>query len=97
MQPSGKGCAARGPCSPHPQEPAGPRADPPCSLLRYRILNASAIPEGQFIDSKNASEKLLSSIDVDREQYRFGHTKVRRGEAGTPHTLCNHSPVLLAS
>ncbi|XP_044901245.1 myosin-13 isoform X3 [Felis catus] len=43
---------------------------------RYRILNANAIPEGQFIDSKNASEKLLSSIDVDREQYRFGHTKV---------------------
>nr|XP_035955999.1 myosin-13 [Halichoerus grypus] len=43
---------------------------------RYRILNPSAIPEGQFIDSKNASEKLLSSIDVDREQYRFGHTKV---------------------
>ncbi|XP_008571174.1 PREDICTED: myosin-13 [Galeopterus variegatus] len=43
---------------------------------RYRLLNASAIPEGQFIDSKNASEKLLSSIDVDREQYKFGHTKV---------------------
>ncbi|XP_051851509.1 myosin-13 [Antechinus flavipes] len=43
---------------------------------RYRILNASAIPEGQFIDSKNASEKLLSSIDVDHEQYRFGLTKV---------------------
>ncbi|GAB1296251.1 Myosin, heavy polypeptide 13, skeletal muscle [Apodemus speciosus] len=42
---------------------------------RYRILNASAIPEGQFIDSKNASEKLLNSIDVDREQFRFGHTK----------------------
>ncbi|EHH57729.1 hypothetical protein EGM_07426 [Macaca fascicularis] len=46
------------------------------SLLRYRILNASAIPEGQFIDSKNASEKLLNSIDVDREQFRFGNTKV---------------------
>ncbi|VTJ91504.1 Hypothetical predicted protein [Marmota monax] len=43
---------------------------------RYRILNASAIPEGQFIDSKNASEKLLNSIDVDREQFWFGHTKV---------------------
>nr|XP_060483742.1 myosin-13-like [Panthera onca] len=43
---------------------------------RYRILSANTIPEGQFIDSKNASEKLLSSIDVDREQYRFGHTKV---------------------
>ncbi|KAL0596841.1 Myosin-13 [Plecturocebus cupreus] len=46
------------------------------SPLRYRILNASAIPEGQFIDSKNASEKLLNSIDVDREQFKFGHTKV---------------------
>ncbi|KAF1507271.1 Myosin-4, partial [Eudyptula minor] len=43
---------------------------------RYKILNASAIPEGQFIDSKKASENLLSSIDVDHNQYRFGHTKV---------------------
>ncbi|XP_028310620.1 myosin-4-like isoform X2 [Gouania willdenowi] len=43
---------------------------------RYRILNASAIPEGQFMDSKKASEKLLSSIDVDHTQYRFGYTKV---------------------
>ncbi|XP_031432510.1 myosin-4-like [Clupea harengus] len=43
---------------------------------RYRILNANAIPEGQFIDSKKASEKLLSSIDVDHTQYKFGHTKV---------------------
>ncbi|XP_048466958.1 myosin-4-like [Rhincodon typus] len=43
---------------------------------RYRVLNASAIPEGQFIDSKKASEKLLSSIDVDHTQYKFGHTKV---------------------
>uniref|UniRef100_A0A8C8BHG5 Myosin heavy chain 2 n=1 Tax=Otus sunia TaxID=257818 RepID=A0A8C8BHG5_9STRI len=43
---------------------------------RYKILNASAVPEGQFIDSKKASEKLLSSIDVDHNQYRFGHTKV---------------------
>ncbi|NWZ30908.1 MYH4 protein, partial [Asarcornis scutulata] len=43
---------------------------------RYKILNASAIPEGQFTDSKSASEKLLSSIDVDHNLYRFGHTKV---------------------
>nr|XP_057904384.1 myosin-8-like [Doryrhamphus excisus] len=43
---------------------------------RYRILNASAIPEGQFMDSKKASEKLLSSMDVDHAQYRLGHTKV---------------------
>ncbi|KAM6050331.1 myosin heavy chain, skeletal muscle, adult-like [Chlamydotis macqueenii] len=43
---------------------------------RYRVLNVSAIPEGQFMDSKKASEKLLGSIDVDHTQYRFGHTKV---------------------
>ena len=40
------------------------------------MLNASVIPEGQFIDNKKASEKLLGSIDVDHDQYRFGHTKV---------------------
>uniref|UniRef100_A0A8C0FS13 MYSS protein n=1 Tax=Bubo bubo TaxID=30461 RepID=A0A8C0FS13_BUBBB len=44
---------------------------------RYKVLNASAIPEGQFIDSKKASEKLLGSIDVDHTQYKFGHTKVQ--------------------
>ncbi|CAM5156903.1 unnamed protein product [Eretmochelys imbricata] len=43
---------------------------------RYRVLNASAVPEGQFMDSKKASEKLLGSIDVDHTQYKFGHTKV---------------------
>ncbi|XP_028816789.1 myosin heavy chain, fast skeletal muscle-like [Denticeps clupeoides] len=43
---------------------------------RYRVLNASVIPEGQFIDNKKASEKLLGSIDVDHTQYKFGHTKV---------------------
>ncbi|XP_053148589.1 myosin-1B-like [Hemicordylus capensis] len=52
---------------------------------RYRILNASAIPEGQFIDSKKASEKLLGSIDIDHSQYKFGHTKVffKAGLLGT--------------
>lgn len=45
-------------------------------LSRYRILNASTIPEGQFIDGKKASKKLLGSIDVDHTQYRFGSTKV---------------------
>ena len=39
-------------------------------------MNASVIPEGQFIDNKKASEKLLGSIDVDHTQYMFGHTKV---------------------
>uniref|UniRef100_A0A3Q2QF55 Slow myosin heavy chain 1 n=1 Tax=Fundulus heteroclitus TaxID=8078 RepID=A0A3Q2QF55_FUNHE len=43
---------------------------------RYRILNPSAIPEGQFIDNKKAAEKLLGSLDIDHEQYRLGHTKV---------------------
>uniref|UniRef100_A0A3B3R5B3 Myosin heavy chain, fast skeletal muscle-like n=1 Tax=Paramormyrops kingsleyae TaxID=1676925 RepID=A0A3B3R5B3_9TELE len=43
---------------------------------RYKVLNASVIPEGQFIDNKKASEKLLSSIDVDHTQYKFGQTKV---------------------
>ncbi|NXJ07104.1 MYH1 protein, partial [Odontophorus gujanensis] len=43
---------------------------------RYKVLNASAIPEGQFIDSKKACEKLLGSIDIDHTQYKFGHTKV---------------------
>ncbi|XP_076159120.1 myosin heavy chain, fast skeletal muscle-like [Alosa pseudoharengus] len=43
---------------------------------RYKVLNASVIPEGQFIDNKKAAEKLLGSIDVDHTQYMFGHTKV---------------------
>ncbi|XP_053309051.1 myosin-3 [Spea bombifrons] len=52
---------------------------------RYRILNASAIPEGQFMDSKKACEKLLGSIDIDHTQYKFGHTKVffKAGLLGT--------------
>ncbi|XP_033932691.1 myosin-8-like [Pseudochaenichthys georgianus] len=43
---------------------------------RYRILNASAVPEKQFMDNKRSAEKLLGSIDVDHTQYKFGHTKV---------------------
>uniref|UniRef100_A0A8B9JLI6 Uncharacterized protein n=1 Tax=Astyanax mexicanus TaxID=7994 RepID=A0A8B9JLI6_ASTMX len=42
---------------------------------RYKVLNVSVIPEGQFIDNKKAAEKLLGSIDVDHTQYKFGHTK----------------------
>lgn len=47
---------------------------------RYKVLNASVIPEGQFIDNKKAAEKLLGSIDVDHTQYKFGHTKVNDSE-----------------
>lgn len=43
---------------------------------RYRILNPAAIPEGTFIDSKKGAEKLLGSLDIDHNQYKFGHTKV---------------------
>ncbi|XP_076149587.1 myosin-7-like [Alosa pseudoharengus] len=43
---------------------------------RYRILNPSSIPEGQFIDSKKAAEKLLGSLEIDHNQYKLGHTKV---------------------
>ncbi|KAG7461238.1 hypothetical protein MATL_G00207930 [Megalops atlanticus] len=52
---------------------------------RYRILNPSAIPEGQFIDSKKSAEKLLGTLDIDHTQYRFGHTKVffKAGLLGT--------------
>lgn len=48
------------------------------SLPRYRILNPAAIPEGQFIDSRKGAEKLLGSLDIDHNQYKFGHTKVRK-------------------
>lgn len=40
-------------------------------------MNPSSIPEGQFIDNKKASEKLLGSLDIDHNQYKLGHTKVR--------------------
>ncbi|KAJ3601361.1 hypothetical protein NHX12_032331 [Muraenolepis orangiensis] len=56
---------------------------------RYRILNASAVPEGQFMDNRKAAEKLLGSIDVDHTQYKFGHTKVffKAGLLGTLEEL----------
>uniref|UniRef100_A0A8D3EG54 Myosin-7B n=1 Tax=Scophthalmus maximus TaxID=52904 RepID=A0A8D3EG54_SCOMX len=52
---------------------------------RYKVLNASVIPEGQFIDNKKAAEKLLGSIDVNHDEYKFGHTKVffKAGLLGT--------------
>ncbi|MGH0186647.1 UNVERIFIED_CONTAM: hypothetical protein FKN15_022146, partial [Acipenser sinensis] len=42
---------------------------------RYKVLNASVIPDGQFMDNKKASEKLLGSIDINHDEYKFGHTK----------------------
>merc|ERR1711936_1126554 len=56
---------------------------------RYRILNPNAIPEAQFFDNKKASEKLLSTLDINHEKYRFGHTKVffRAGMLGVLEEL----------
>uniref|UniRef100_A0A8C2HWT3 Myosin heavy chain 7 n=1 Tax=Cyprinus carpio TaxID=7962 RepID=A0A8C2HWT3_CYPCA len=56
-----------------------------CDCDRYRILNPAAIPEGQFIDSRKGAEKLLGSLDIDHNQYKFGHTKVffKAGLLGT--------------
>nr|XP_055038875.1 myosin-7 [Misgurnus anguillicaudatus] len=52
---------------------------------RYRILNPAAIPEGTFIDSRKGAEKLLGSLEIDHNQYKFGHTKVffKAGLLGT--------------
>ncbi|KFV70405.1 Myosin-7, partial [Dryobates pubescens] len=52
---------------------------------RYRILNPAAIPDDKFVDSRKATEKLLSSLELDHSQYKFGHTKVffKAGLLGT--------------
>merc|ERR1712173_451741 len=56
---------------------------------RYKILNPNAIPEAQFFDNKKASEKLLGTLDINHEKYRFGHTKVffRAGMLGVLEEL----------
>uniref|UniRef100_A0A3B4UTU0 Myosin heavy chain, fast skeletal muscle-like n=1 Tax=Seriola dumerili TaxID=41447 RepID=A0A3B4UTU0_SERDU len=66
---------------------------------RYKVLNASVIPEGQFIDNKKASEKLLESISVDKSQYRFGHTKVffKAGLLGTLEEMRDEKLVALVT
>ena len=43
---------------------------------RYKILNPNACPDGEFMDNKKAVEKVLGSLPIDHEKYRFGHTKV---------------------
>ncbi|XP_074511925.1 myosin heavy chain, fast skeletal muscle-like [Sebastes fasciatus] len=66
---------------------------------RYKILNTSAIPEGQFIDGKTAAEKVLGSIDLDHTQYRFGATKVffKAGLLGTLEELRDEKLVSLVT
>ncbi|XP_075941907.1 myosin heavy chain, fast skeletal muscle-like [Anarhichas minor] len=66
---------------------------------RYKVLNAGVIPDGQFIDNKKASEKLLGSIDVDHTQYKFGHTKVffKAGLLGTLEEMRDDKLALLVT
>ncbi|XP_049524308.1 myosin heavy chain, muscle-like isoform X6 [Dermacentor silvarum] len=42
---------------------------------RYTILAASAVPKG-FVDAKNVSEKVIEAIQLDANDFRFGHSKI---------------------
>ncbi|XP_068450331.1 myosin heavy chain, fast skeletal muscle-like [Clinocottus analis] len=66
---------------------------------RYKVLNASVIPEGHFIDNKKASEKLLGSINIDQTQYKFGHTKVffKAGMLGTLEEMRDEKLAILVT
>lgn len=71
--------------------------NPGTFLPRYRILNPAAIPEGQFIDSRKGAEKLLGSLDIDHNQYKFGHTKVRKERRQTDYRKTSFVLWLLTS
>ena len=47
-------------------------------VQRYRIMNASLVPDKGFVDHRKCSEALLQSLaeEVDPVLYRFGHTKL---------------------
>ena len=47
---------------------------------RYTILAAAAVPKG-FVDAKQVAEKVLEAINLEANDFRFGHTK-----ASNPHT-----------
>jgi len=45
-------------------------------LARYKILNPNVLPpEGEFIEPKEACERLLNNIGIVGDKFRFGHTK----------------------
>ncbi len=43
--------------------------------FRYSILAPNAVPQG-FVDGKVATEKVLTALQLDENEYRIGHTKV---------------------
>lgn len=42
---------------------------------RYELLTPGAIPKG-FMDGKKAAQKMLEFLDLDKQLYRIGHSKV---------------------
>lgn len=46
------------------------------------------------MDSRKAAEKLLASLDIDHNQYRFGHTKVQERAL---NTRCAEAQTLMVS
>ncbi|XP_077527343.1 myosin heavy chain isoform X35 [Haemaphysalis longicornis] len=42
---------------------------------RYTILAPNAVPKG-FVDAKNCSEKVIEAIQLDANDFRFGHSKI---------------------
>lgn len=44
-------------------------------LYSYTILAASAVPKG-FVDAKKVAESVLEAIQLDKQDYRLGNTKV---------------------
>lgn len=47
----------------------------PSSCSSYSILAPNVIPPG-FVDGKVVSEKVLTALQLDQNDYRLGHTKV---------------------
>lgn len=46
------------------------------SKFRYTILAPTALPKG-FVDAKVATQKITEAIQLDENDHKIGHTKVR--------------------
>ena len=44
-------------------------------IHRYAILAPQAIPEG-FMDGRKVSESLILALELDKNEYRIGNSKV---------------------
>ena len=45
-------------------------------IRRYQILAPKAIPVG-FMDGRKAAEALIGAMQLEENEYRLGHSKVR--------------------